>query len=334
MFNWGIMGGGFISSQFAKGLEAVPDMRVEALASRSGRNDRGISAANYYADYNEMLKNDRIDAVYIGTIHPQHLECAKLCLEAGKAVLCEKPVTLNSGELEEILELADRKQLFFMEAMWTRFIPLMRQLRQDIQDDVYGKVHNIHITFGGPAAPTTRRLWEARLGGGALLDVGVYGINVAEYLLGEAASEIHAWADLTGENIDKDICIQMKYPSGCLADMVFSITRKVDSRAVLITDKAELEIPYFWRPDTMYRFSPNADFRTDTLEEKKVVPVVGNGYNYEAQEVRRMLETGRIQSPVMSWEDSRSIMSQLDQIRKICGIVYPQDQKGREPHNS
>lgn len=325
MFHWGIMGGGFISSQFAKGLEVVPDMDVAVLASKSGRNDNGIQAERYTRSYEELVRDENVDAVYVGTIHPQHYECVKTCLEAGKPVLCEKPVTMNARELEDLLELAEKKKTFFMEAMWTRFNPAMAKLREEIQKGIYGKVHNIHITFGGPAKPEARRLLEARLGGGALLDVGVYGVNIAQYLLGEEPEAIHAWSEKTEETVDLNTCIQMTYPCGCLADMVFSINRKVDNRAVIITDKEELEIPYFWRPDTIYHFAPNSDFRTDTLLEKNVIPVLGNGYHYETLEVRKMLQEGRKESPVMNWKESLQIMRQLDKIRGICGISYPQD---------
>lgn len=327
MFRWGIMGGGFISSQFAKGLEAVSDMTVEVLASKSGKNDYGIQADKYVNSYEELLADKNVDAVYVGTIHPQHFACVKSCLEAGKPVLCEKPVTMNARELEELLELAEKNNTFFMEAMWTRFVPAMSLLREELQAGIYGKVHNIHITFGGPAKPETRRLFEAKLGGGALLDVGVYGVNITRYLLGEAPDSIHAWSEKTEETVDLNTCIQLTYPCGCLADMVFSINRKVDNRAVIITDKAELEIPYFWRPDTVYHFAPNNDFRTDTLLEKRVVPVEGNGYHYEALEVRRMLQQGKKESALMSWEESLQIMRELDSIRKICGIRYAQDGK-------
>ncbi len=157
--------------------------------------------------------------------------------------------------------------------------------------------------------------------------MGVYGVSIAQYLLGETPDVIHAWSEKNAETVDLNTCIQMTYPCGCLADMVFSINRKVDNRAVIITDKAELEIPYFWRPNTVYLFEPNEDFRTDTLKEKRVVEVAGNGYHYEALEVEKMLKEGRTESPVMPWAESLRIMRELDEIRRICGICYPQDAK-------
>lgn len=325
MFQWGIIGGGFISSQFAKGLKTVPDMKVGALASRSGRNPYGIYADRYYYSYEELAEDPKIQAVYIGTIHPEHASCAKICLERGKPVLCEKPVTMNERELQEVLELAEKNNVFFMEAMWTRFIPAVRWLREAIRKGTYGKVHNIHITFGGPADPKNRRLLEAGLGGGALLDVGVYGMNTAAYLLGEHPRELHAWAEKTEETVDLSTCIQAVYPGGALADMVFSINRKVNSKMVLVTDLAELEIPYFWRPDTIYELEPNHDFCTELLREKRTFSIEGNGYHYEALEVREAIRQGKTESLLMPWEESRKIMGELDQIRAVCGIQYPQD---------
>lgn len=327
MFQWGILGGGFISSQFAKGIMSVPDMKVGALASRSGRNPWGISADRYYSSYEELAEDENICAVYIGTIHPEHAACARICLERGKPVLCEKPVTMNEKELEEILLLAQEKNLFFMEAMWTRFLPAVRWLKEELAKGTYGKIHHIHVTFGGPAPVHNRRLFEAALGGGALLDVGVYGISITDYLLGEHPKELHAWAEKTAETVDLNTCVQAVYPCGTLADMVFSINRKVNSKMIVVTDNAELEIPYFWRPDTIYELEPNHDFCTELLRKTWKFPVEGNGYQYEAVAVRDCVEKGDCQCSLMLWEESRAVMRELDLVRELCGISYPQDRR-------
>ncbi len=326
MFQWGIMGGGNISSQFAAGIEKTEGMSVYALASQSGRNGFGIKAEKYYATYEDLAADPRVDAVYVGTIHPQHLPCVRICLEAGKPVLCEKPIAMNTGELEEMLGLAEKKQTFFMEAMWSRYLPAVREMKRIAQEEIYGKVQYLHITFGSQIPKEVRRIYEADLGGGALLDVGVYGVNLADYWLGVKEKEIHAWAQKLPNTVDVYTGVQILYENGAAADLVFATDRKLPNSGVIVTDKAELVMPYFWRPTEILRYKPNGNFASERLEERLSFSLKGNGYPHEALEVKRCVEEGLLESPDMTWEDSRRIMTLLDEIRRQSGIRYPQDE--------
>ena len=325
MFRWGIMGGGNISSQFAAGIEAAEGMEVYGLASRSGRGKSGIRAEKYYDTYEELAADPAVDAVYVGTIHPQHLPCVKICLEAGKPVLCEKPIAMNTGELEEMLELAEKRKVFFMEAMWSRYLPAVREMRRIVQEEVYGKAQYLYITFGAQIPQTVRRIYQADLGGGALLDVGVYGLNLADYWLGAREAEVHAWAQKLPNTMDVYTGVQVLYENGAAADMTFATNRKLPNSAVLVTDRAELVLPYFWRPTEILRYRPNGNFDTERLEERLTFSLKGNGYPHEALEVKRCVEAGLLESPDMTWEDSRRILRLMDEIRRQCGIRYPQD---------
>ncbi len=331
MFRWGIMGGGFISSQFAKGVEFVEGMEVQAVASASGRNPFGIQAGKYYDTYEALAADENVDAVYVGTIHPLHLPCVRLCLEAGKPVLCEKPVTINAGELEEILELAKKKKVFFMEAMWSRYLPAVRYVKELLAEGSYGAPQYMHITFGNCVPESAERIHKAALGGGALLDVGVYGLNLADFWLSnqKASEEMHSWSIKNTENVDLTTVVQMGYAgtgrTPTLVDITCSVERSLPNSAYIVTEKGEFSVPYFWRPDRVLGYTPNQGFQTERCFLQKEFPLEGNGYQYEALEVKRCLEAGLTESPDMTWADSLRIMKRMDAIRSQCGIWYPQD---------
>ncbi len=323
-FSWGIMGGGFISGQFAAALETMEDAEAGAVAFRSGK-DCPIAAKRYYNSYEQLAKDPEIDAVYIGTIHPMHFENAELCLKMGKPVLCEKPVTMNRKELIKLTELAEERETFFMEAVWTRFIPACSYIKEKIASGAFGKIRHMQISFGEKAGKEKERLFQARLGGGALLDIGVYGVNFAQWLLDEAPDYVGGWARKNEEGIDLTTFAQMQYPSGADVEITSSIEKKLSNTAYIITDKGEYVIPYFWRPDTLYCYELNGGFRTERLREKKVFPIRGNGYQYEAAAVQEAIVGKKKESAVMPWKDSLAVMQLLDDIRRKCGIVYPQD---------
>lgn len=325
MFKWGLMGGGRISSLFAKGLESADNMTVHGVASISGKNPYNIQTKKSYRTYEELASDPEIDAIYIDTIHPQHLPCVKICLEAGKPVLCEKPVTINAKELQEILNLAKAKNTFFMEAMWSRYLPSVRYLKELLAAGQFGQTDYMHITFGTRVDPSVQRIYDVSLGGGALLDIGVYGINLADYWLGETPKEIHSHAQCLENTVDLSTSVQFAYESGAAAEMMFAVNRYLTDSACIVTEKAEFVVPYFWRPDTILQYAPKGNFQVDRLRMRKEFPMVGNGYQYEAMEVRRCLERGLLESPDMSWQESLEIMKIMDTIRQQCGIRYPQD---------
>lgn len=325
MFKWGIMGAGFISSQFAKGLAACNDMKVYAVASLSGKNPFQIEADVYYDSYEAMANDPEVDAIYIGTIHPMHMTCAKIAINAGKPVLCEKTVAMNAKELKEVLDLAEEKGVFFMEAMWSRFLPSVRSIRKMLTSGEYGKPQMIHIDFGSICPPEFKRIFDPKLGGGALLDVGVYGINLARFWLDAKPAEIHAWSKLSDKGIDLDTSVQLCMDDGTLVDVNCSIQRCMDGAAHIVTDKSELLIPYFWRPLLYYVGGLNRPFEYEKNPVEVSYPLEGNGYGYEAMELRRCLMNGLLESPDMTWAESLEIMENLDEIRRQGGIVYPED---------
>lgn len=318
---WGIMGGGFIASQFTAGINEIEEGKIGAVASKSG-NGRHITAPQYYNNYEDLALDKSIDIIYIGTIHPEHYKNIELCLKMGKPVLCEKPLVMNSQELQDIIGLSNKKEVFLMEAMWTRFLPLCTYLKEEISGGKLGKIQFIQISFGEVAAPEKERLHKASLGGGALMDIGVYGVNFAQWLLGENPDNIEGWSRKNNENIDLTTFIQMHYPSGADVELTVSIEKKLPNTALIMTDKGEYSVPYFWRPDTLICCETNNNFKVNRLKELKTCPIQGNGYQYEAIAAEQAIKNGQIESPVMSHKDSLDIMKTLDTIREKCGIIY------------
>lgn len=318
-FSWGIIGGGFISSQFAKGIEKIEDQRVGAIASRSGNKSK-ILAERYYTDYEELIRDETIDAVYIGTIHPEHYRNVKRCLEMGKPVLCEKPIVMNTAELKELVKISEEKKIFLMEAMWTRFLPLCIYMKEKFLNGEFGRILHMQISFGEKAELSKQRLFKANLGGGALMDIGVYGISFAEWLLQENPDDIRAWSRKNEEKVDLTTFVQMHYPNGCDVELTASIEKQLPNSAVITTDKGEFVVPYFWRPDTLLCYELNHDFKVDRLLKTKVCPIEGNGYQYEAIAACHSIKEHAFEHNFMPHKSSLNVMNTLDVIRKKCGI--------------
>jgi len=192
---WGILGTGAIARQFVQGLNSVPEAEVLAVGSRSSASAQEFadrrSIPRRHASYDDLASDPDVDVVYIATPHPFHAENATLCLEAGKAVLCEKPFCVNAAEAERVVELAREKRLFIMEGMWTRFFPLMEEVRRLVSEGDIGEVRMLNVDFGFRAdLDPASRLFDQRLGGGALLDVGVYCVSFAAMILGRPSGSV------------------------------------------------------------------------------------------------------------------------------------------------
>lgn len=316
-FRWGIMGGGKISAKFAADIRSRQDAEVYALASQSANFD--IPAGKQYTDYAAFATDDAIDAVYIGTIHPMHARCAEICLRAGKPVLCEKPVTMNAAECERLQETAREQGTFFMEAMWMRTLPASRELVKFCQET--GPVRYLQLSFGNAADPAASRLFKAALGGGAILDLGIYGVHFANMVIGEHPSACYATARLNGEGVDTETAVRLEYPGGAVAEMSFSSERRMRNEAFVSTESAEFSVPFFWRPDRILQSPPNKAFEIPEVQSS-YYPVQGAGYGYEAKEVERCLEQGLLESPLVTHADSLQCMRTLDEIHRICGVCY------------
>jgi len=335
---WGILATGKIARTFAADLALVPDADLVAVGSRSlaaaeafaeslGDTHPGVRAHGSYA---ALVADPDVDVVYVASPHSLHLEHARLAFEAGKHVLCEKPLTLSAGDAEELVALARRHDRFLMEDMWTACHPVVRALASGLREGRFGTPRHLHAELGFVVDPDpASRMLDPALGASALLDMGIYPLTLAHLLLGEAVS-LRAEADLSERGIDLDVAVVGRYAGGALATMTASITSWSSRRASIATDTGRIELDDFHHP-SVARFTPYGAPGTDhqdadaaaVVEVRGEEPVLGLGYGNEIAEVGRCLRAGLRESPVVPHEQTLVLMRQLDEIRAQVGVSFP-----------
>lgn len=319
---WGILGTGSIAAQFARGLAELNDARLVAVGSRTADAAAAFAqtfgVARSHASYAALANDPDVDVIYIATPHSLHKENTLLCLEAGKAVLCEKPFAINAQEAAEMIIAARSRGLFLMEAMWTRFLPHMARLRELIAAGTIGELRMLQADFGFRASfDPQSRLFDPALGGGALLDVGIYPVSLASMLFG-APTRIASMASLGETSVDEQSAMLFGYADGQLAILSQATRTSTPHEALLLGTSGRIRVhSSWWRATTM---TLSVVSKPDELIE---VPAPGNGYNYEAAEVGRCLRAGLTESPTMSLDETLAIMRTLDAVRAQWGLRYP-----------
>ncbi|MFE2062265.1 Gfo/Idh/MocA family protein [Streptomyces sp. NPDC059467] len=322
---WGILATGGIAAAFAADLVDLPDAEIVAVASRTAASAEafaerfGIGQA--YGDWESLARDEDIDVVYVATPHSAHRAAAGLCLEAGRNVLCEKAFTVNGREAEELVALAKEHDRFLMEAMWTYCNPLVRRLTALVADGAIGAVRTVQADFGleGPFPPA-HRLRDPALGGGALLDLGVYPVSFAHLLLGEPDA-MSARAVLSEEGVDLQTGALLSWESGALAMVHCSIVGGTGTSASITGSQGRIDIPDgFFHPE---RFVLHRDGRDP--EEFVMDPADGprNTLRHEAREVMRALRAGEKESPLVPLDGTLAVMRTLDTLRGQIGVRYP-----------
>ncbi|MET9112992.1 Gfo/Idh/MocA family oxidoreductase [Streptomyces longwoodensis] len=325
---WGILATGGIAAAFTADLIDLPDAEVVAVASRSEASARafgerfGIPRA--YGDWASLAKDADIDVVYVATPHAAHRAAAGLCLEAGRNVLCEKPFTLNVREAGELVDLARREGRFLMEAMWMYCNPMVRRLKQLVDDGAIGEVRTVQADFGleGPFPPA-HRLRDPAQGGGALLDLGVYPVSFAQLLLGEPAG-IAAQAVLSDEGVDLQTGAVLSWDSGALAALHCSIDGGTGTSASVTGTRGRIDLPAgFFHPE---RFVLHRTGREP--EEFVADPADGprTTLRHEAREVMRAVRAGETESPLVPLDGTLAVMRTLDAVRERIGVRYPAEE--------
>lgn len=336
---WGILATGGIAHSFASDLREVPGARLAAVGSR--RLERAQAFAEEYdalaahGSYEELVADPAVDVVYVATPHALHLDNARLALEAGKHVLCEKPLTLNVAEAEEMVALARHHDRFLMEAMWTACHPVVRRLAADLRSGRFGAPRHLHAELGFRVeAPPEDRMLNPALGAGALLDMGIYPLTVAHLLLGEAES-LDAVAHHSADGIDLDVALLGRYPGGVLATMTASMTSWSSRAASIATDEGRIDVEDFHHP-TRATFTPYASGGSNDRDGRgapvPVVgdePVIGRGYGNEIAEVVRCLRAGLRESPLVPHAQTLTLVRQMDAVRARLGVRYAADAGAR-----
>ncbi|WP_230878519.1 Gfo/Idh/MocA family protein [Planomonospora sp. ID67723] len=319
---WGILATGGIAATFTEDLELLPDAEVAAVGSRSAEAakafaDRyGIPRA--HGSWAELAADPDVDVIYVANTQNAHYDAVKLCLEAGKAVLCEKAFTLNRAQAAELVDLARERGLFLMEAMWMRCNPAIRKLVELVEGGAIGPVNTVHADFGiSVTVEPGHRLRDPGLGGGALLDLGVYPVSFAHMVLG-APEKVQSWARLTPEGVDENTGMLLGYADGAVAMLSCGITTHSPVTASVSGPLGRIELPHlFFRPETFTLY------RTDGETETFRVPYAGNGMNHEAAEAMRCLREGLLESPLVPWQATLDVMGLMDEVRAQAGVRFP-----------
>jgi predicted dehydrogenase len=322
-FRWGIIGTGGIAQTFAEDLKRLDGHVVAAVGSRTLTSAQNFAKhfpeAVAYGSYEELVAAD-VDAVYVATPHPMHYENTLLAMRAGKPVLCEKAFTVNAKEARALVAFAQEEKIPLMEAMWSRFLPHMQQVKEIVSSGDLGEITNI-VADHGQFIPYERaaRLWEPELGGGALLDLGIYPLTLAHLILGSPIS-IYAEATLTEKKVDLNTSMMLRYASGAHALLSCTMASRGSVSAMIVGDKARIEIDGSFYAPTSFRVITRDGEVTEYPNKYE-----GHGLREEAAEFARVVRSGEIESPLMPHSTSVELMEMMDSIRAQIGVKYPNE---------
>lgn len=321
--NWGIIGLGNISNKFAEALTLVADAKIHAVASRNQMKADVFAerhqAEKAYNSYDKLFRNEDVEVVYIGTPHVFHAENAIAAMEHGKAVLCEKPIAMNRKQAQQMFDCAKANNVFLMEALWTRFIPSFQKAKALIENGRIGEVKNITADFGFRSNHSPEsRVFNPKLGGGSILDVGIYPIFLAVSILGKP-NAIKAFAKLNEQGTDNACNMIFDYDNA-MASLTSSLVANQEVEATIFGTEGSICLNNrFHEPTSISIFKKYEEVERIEFEEK------GNGMQYQAVEVQNCIKAGKIQSDLMSWNDSLLLHEVMDAVRHESGVLYEWD---------
>jgi predicted dehydrogenase len=322
-FRWAIIGTGGIARAFTEDLKRLEDHEVVAVGSRNIGTAEDFAAqfpgVVPYGSYEELVEVDA-DAVYVATPHPMHYENTLLAMQAGKPVLCEKAFTLNAHQARSLVSYSRDNKIPLMEAMWSRFLPHLQKISSIISEGELGEITSIAADHG-QFIPFERapRLWEPALGGGALLDLGIYPLTLAHLVLGMPSS-IHAEATLTEQGVDLNTSMLLRYSTGAHALLSCTMASRGSVSAIIAGDRARIEIDGSFYAPTSFRVITRDGVTTEYPNLYQ-----GIGLREEAAEFARVIRCGEIESPLMTHQGSIELMEIMDSIRHQIGVKYPQE---------
>jgi predicted dehydrogenase len=320
---WGILGLGGIAEKFAIGLEHVPGAKLHAVGSRSIEKAKlfaeRFKAQHYFGTYEELASDPEVDIIYIATPHVLHCENTLMCLDKGKAVLCEKPFAMNEKQVLQMIAKAEEKKLFLMEALWTRFLPTITKTLELINEGAIGEIVHIKSDFGmrAPYHPE-KRLFNIELGGGSLLDIGIYPVFIALLLLGKP-DEIAAKAAIGKTGVDENLSMIFKYNSGQIATLYSTLLASTPVETEIYGTKGTIKINRMWHIPTSLTLITEGEKKQIEFDYRS------NGYDIEAEEATKCLLEGKTEHPYMTHKFSLQLIKLLDNIRETAGIKYKMD---------
>ena len=325
--NWGIISTGHIAQKFAEALKLLPDANLVAVGSRNQATADEFGdkydVPHRYSTYEELAQDPDVDIVYVATPHAFHMDNSILCMRAGKAVLCEKAFSINAAEAEKMIAVAREENVFLMEAMMTRHMPVSLAVQSWIEEGRIGEVRMVKASrcSRGEFSADGRHLNPA-LGGGSLLDVGVYVISFSSMIYRQAPQKAVGYGYIGAVGSDEQGAALLEYENGALSLLSFALRTETENEAYIIGTKGRIKVlPQFAVPS-------KAILKVKGEKEEEVeIPIEGNGLNYEAAEVMRCMRAGLLESPRMPLEESLHIMRTMDAIRKPWGLRYPNDDR-------
>jgi predicted dehydrogenase len=316
---WGIIGLGKIANKFATDLASIEHVELVAVASRNIQNANNFAekynAKKAYSSYEELAKDTNVDAVYIATPHSFHKEHAILCLQNKKAVLCEKPFAMNLSEVAEMIQVAKENNVLLMEALWSFFLPHFTYVLDLVKSEKFGKLKSLEADFGFHTPYNTdSRLFKKELGGGSLLDIGIYPIFAALATLGEPdAIDASATFFENGADASCDMVFQYKNAKATLKS---TLLKETPSVAILKFDKAIVKL------NSQFHQSSSITVIQNNTEEIINFDFKTIGYNYETEHFNNLLRAGEKESNIMTFEFSKNLINTLDKVREIIGLTY------------
>ena len=321
IIRWGILGCGKIAHKFAQDLLTIPNAKLEAVASRNQQKSKVFGMRYHsnksYDSYLELCLDTTIDVIYIATPHVFHYEQTLMCLNHQKAVLCEKPFAMNATQVAEMIAAAKRNNVFLMEAMWTFFLPHYQYVLNLIESKELGEITNLKADFGYDFEfDPTSRVFDKKLGGGSLLDIGIYPLFAALSMLG-MPTQIKAEAQMTSTKVDESCTMTLRYENGAIAELYCTLAKRLNTEAIITFEKGIVTIhEQFHKPSSV---------TIKTIESTKQLNFEVNayGYSFEAIHVQEMLLQGETESTIMTFDKSRALIGLLDAVRVEIGLEYP-----------
>ena len=320
-FTWGIIGPGRIAHNFAKAINVIDNAELNAVASRNEEKGKVFANQYYvkkiYNSYEDLVNDSEIDAIYISTPHRFHFENTILALKAGKPVLCEKPFTVNSQEAKTLIHTARKNKLFVMEALWTRFLPIYKVVRNWLEENLIGDVKLLTSTFGYAFERNlTDRKFNHELAGGGLLDLGIYSIAISQWVLRKNPISFSASGYLGETNVDEMLAVNLDYGNGVISQFSCNLLSTNENDFIIYGTKGYIRI------HCMFWGAKKATLYVDGKETTEERPFRSSGFEYQIEEAMNCIKSGKLESEEMSHEQTLENLTLMDDIRKNIGLKY------------
>jgi predicted dehydrogenase len=322
MYRWGIVGAGGIAHKFAEALSHVKNAKLQAVASTNAQraNDfaQKYSIPDSYDSYDPLFSSDTVDIVYIATIHNFHCKAALDALNAKKHVLCEKPMAVNRSQVKQMISAAQDNKVFLMEAMWTRFLPMMTEVRDIIEKGTIGHPQLLYADFGVKFDfDPKHRTYNPDLAGGALLDLGVYCIALASMIFGRPKN-ISSTVKMADTGVDERSTVILEYENAKVAVLFQALDLEAPREALIVGTEGSIKLHSGWTAGSDYTLKLNngteKTFKAETYE---------NGFIYQIMAVHESLNAGKTQCDRMSLGETLMIAETMDALRSQWGLKYP-----------